>query len=63
MRLEDRTPALAELTEAQREQAMARFRVLRSHTERDVPLPGAAEAAGVVCELSSDGSPNIALKA
>lgn len=47
MRLEDKTPALAELTEPQREQAMTRFRVLRSHTERDVPLPRAAQAAGV----------------
>ena len=47
MRLEDKTPALAELTEAQREQAMARFRVLRSHVERGVPLPRAAQAAGV----------------
>lgn len=47
MRLEDKSPALAELTEAQREQAMARFRVLRSHTERGVSLPRAAQAAGV----------------
>ena len=43
----DKSPALAELTEAQREQAMSRFRVLRSHTERGVPLPRAAQAAGV----------------
>jgi putative transposase len=47
MHLEDKSPALAELTEAQREQAMSRFRVLRSHTERGVPLPRAARAAGV----------------
>ena len=47
MRLEDKSPALAELTEAQREQAMARFHVLRSHTERGVSLPRAAQAAGV----------------
>ena len=47
MHVEDKVPALAELTEAQREQAMARFRVLRSHTERGVPLPRAAQAAGV----------------
>ena len=47
MRLEDKSPTLAELTEAQREQAMSRFRVLRSHTERGVPLPRAAQAAGV----------------
>ncbi len=40
-------PVLAELTHAQREQAMARFRVLRPHTERGVPLPRAAGAAGV----------------
>lgn len=47
MRLEDKSPALAELTDAQREQAMTRFRVLRSHVERGVPLPRAAQAAGV----------------
>ena len=47
MRLEDKRPALTELTEAQREQAMARFRVLRFHTERGVPLPRTAQAAGV----------------
>jgi putative transposase len=47
MHLDDKRSALAELTEAQREQAMARFRVLRSHTERGVPLPRAAQAAGV----------------
>jgi putative transposase len=47
MHSEDRSPTLAELTEVQREQAMARFRVLRSHTERGVPLPRAAQAAGV----------------
>ena len=48
MRLEDKSPALAELTDAQREQAMTRFSVLRSHVERGVPLPRAAQAAGVV---------------
>ncbi len=47
MHLDHRPPALAELTDARREQAMARFRVLRSHTERGVPLPRAAQAAGV----------------
>jgi putative transposase len=47
MHLQDKSPTLAELTEVQREQAMARFRVLRSHTERGVPLPRAAQAAGV----------------
>jgi len=47
MHLEDKPPALAELTDAQRAQAMARFRVLRPHTERGVPLPRAAKAAGV----------------
>ncbi len=47
MHLEDKSPALAELTDAQREQAMTRFRVLRSHVERGVALPRAAQAAGV----------------
>jgi putative transposase len=47
MHLEDKSPTLAELTEGQREQAMTRFRILRSHTERGVPLPRAAQAAGV----------------
>ena len=52
MHLEDKAPTLAELTEAQREQAMSRFRVLRSHTERGVPLPRAAQAAGVGCQIA-----------
>lgn len=47
MHLEDKLPTLAERTDSQREQAMARFRVLRSHTERGVPLARAAQAAGV----------------
>ncbi len=40
----DKPPVLAELTHGQREQAMARFRVLRPHTERGVPLPRVAQA-------------------
>jgi putative transposase len=43
----DQTPALAQLSEAQREQAMARFAVLRPHLVGDVPLPRAAGDAGV----------------
>jgi len=43
----DKSLALAELTDAQREQAMARFRTLRAHLEQEVPLPRAAAAAGV----------------
>jgi putative transposase len=43
----DRTLALAELTDAQREEAMARFIVLQPHLERGVPLPQAAGEAGV----------------
>lgn len=43
----DQTPVLTEVTEAQRQQAMARFRVLQPHVERDVPLPRAALEAGV----------------
>ncbi len=43
----DKPPVLAELTDARREQAMARFRVLRSHIEGGVPLTRAAEAAGL----------------
>jgi putative transposase len=43
MHLEDKSPTLAELTEGQREQAMTRFRILRSHTERGVPLPRAIQ--------------------
>jgi putative transposase len=47
MHSSDQTPALAQLSEAQREQAMVRFAVLRPHLERDVPLPRAASEAGV----------------
>jgi putative transposase len=43
----DKSLSLAELTDSQRDEAMARFRVLRSHTEEGVPLRRAAEAAGV----------------
>ena len=41
------TPALAELTDAQREAAMARFVVLQPHLEWGVPLPRAAGEGGV----------------
>jgi putative transposase len=40
-------PALAELTALQREQAMARFAVLRPHLEQNVSLSRSAIAAGV----------------
>lgn len=59
MHLEVKPPTLAELTEVQREQAMARFRILRSHMERGVPLSRAAQAGGVGCEPWSDGSLSI----
>src|ERR1035438_2255493 len=45
--LGDQTPALAELTDAQREAAMARFVVLQPHLEWGVPLPRAAGEGGV----------------
>ena len=47
MHSSDQTPALAQLSEAQREEAMVHFEVLRPHLERDVPLPRAARDAGV----------------
>jgi putative transposase len=40
-------PALAALTEAQRQQAMARFAVLRSHLHEGIPLSEVARTAGV----------------
>jgi len=43
----DPTPTLAQLSDAQREQAMARFAALRSHLEHGVLLSRAATAAGV----------------
>ena len=43
----DLEPVLAELTEVQRLQAMARFAVLRPHLENGVPLPRIAHEAGV----------------
>ena len=39
--------ALAALTEAQRQQAMARFAVLRSHLHEGIPLSEVARTAGV----------------
>jgi putative transposase len=47
MQSNDPKPVLAELSEAQREQAMVRFAVLRPHLEDNVSLPRAAGAAGV----------------
>jgi len=43
----DAKPALAELSDTQREQAMVRFAVLRPHLEHNVPLPRAAGDAGI----------------
>jgi putative transposase len=40
-------PALATFTETQRQQAMARFAVLRSHLHEGIPLSEAARTAGV----------------
>src|SRR4029450_10454184 len=40
-------PALAAFTEAQRQQAMARFAVLRSHLNEGLPLSEVARTAGV----------------
>jgi putative transposase len=42
-----RGPALAACTEAQRQQAMARFAVLRSHIEEGIPLSEVAREAAV----------------
>jgi putative transposase len=47
MHSSDQKPTLAELSEAQREQAMARFAVLRPHLEQGTPLPQAASHAGI----------------
>jgi putative transposase len=41
------TPALVDLSEAQRRQAMTRFAVLRPHLEGDAPLARTARDAGV----------------
>jgi putative transposase len=40
-------PALAACTEEERQQAMARFAVLRPHLNEDIPLSEAARDAGV----------------
>ena len=40
-------PALVDLSEAQRRQAMTRFAVLRPHLEGDAPLARTARDAGV----------------
>ena len=40
-------PALAAFTEAQRQQAMARFAVLRPHLHEGIPLSEVARTAGV----------------
>lgn len=44
---EPQPPSLTELSDAQRRAAMARFAVLRPHLEHGVPLPRAADEAGV----------------
>src|SRR4051812_13970031 len=46
-REQDMAPALAALTEAQRQEAMARFVVLRSHLNEGIPLSEVARTAGV----------------
>ena len=43
----NQAPVLTELTDAQREQAMARFFVLQPQLDRGVPLPRAAREAGI----------------
>lgn len=47
MHSNDLAPTLAQLSDAQREQAMGRFAVLRPHLEHGVSLPRAAAAAGI----------------
>jgi putative transposase len=47
MHSNDSVPTLAQLSDAQRAQAMVRFAVLRPHLEEGVSLPRAAVAAGV----------------
>jgi putative transposase len=47
MHSNDAVPTLAQLSDAQRAQAMVRFAVLRPHLEEGVSLPRAAVAAGV----------------
>jgi hypothetical protein len=47
MHSNDSVPTLAQLSDAQRAQAMVRFAVLRPHLEDGVSLPRAAVAAGV----------------
>jgi putative transposase len=44
---QDGAPALAAFTEAQRQQAMARFAVLRAHLHEGIPLSEVARTAGV----------------
>ena len=46
-------PSLAELSETQRAQAMARFAVLRPHLEQEVPLQRVAGDAGIPVRISS----------
>lgn len=50
MHLEDNSPTLAELTEVQRKQAMARFRILRSHMEREFRFREQPTRPASVCE-------------
>ena len=47
MHSNDQTPALADLSDAHRERAMARYSVLRPHLEDELTLARAAGAAGV----------------
>jgi hypothetical protein len=42
-------PALAAYTEEERQQAMARFAVLRPHLHEDIPLSEAARDASIPC--------------
>jgi hypothetical protein len=51
----DKSPTLAELTEAQREQAMSRFRVLRSHRREVSRFQERRRLQAWVYGLSSDG--------
>ncbi len=60
MHLEDKPAAMAELTEAQREQAMARFRILRPHTLREeFRFQERRKQQAWGYELWSDGLPSI----
>lgn len=52
MRAETPVPWAATLEEGQRQLAMQRFGVLRSHLEEDIPLARAAQDAGVALRMA-----------